>query len=108
VNPQALELMRVLSASRREVFWKLRVYNSLPYLFSALKIAASTAVIGAIVGEWIGSNEGIGALIIQATYAFDTPLLYATIIVGSTFSACFFLIISAIERLVVRWDTSAH
>jgi len=108
VNPQALELMRVLSASKREVFWKLRVYNSLPYLFSALKIAASMAVIGAIVGEWIGSNEGIGALIIQATYAFDTPLLYATIIVGSTFSACFFLVISAIERLVVRWDTSAH
>ncbi len=108
VNPQALELMRVLSASKREVFWKLRVYNSLPYLFSALKIAASMAVIGAIVGEWIGSNEGIGALIIQATYAFNTPLLYATIIVGSTFSACFFLVISAIERLVVRWDTSAH
>jgi NitT/TauT family transport system permease protein len=107
VNPQALELMRVLSASKREVFWKLRVYNSLPYLFSALKIAASMAVIGAIVGEWIGSNEGIGALIIQATYAFDTPLLYATIIVGSTFSACFFLVISAIERFVVRWDTNA-
>ncbi len=108
VNPQALELMRVLSASKREVFWKLRLYNSLPYLFSALKIAASTAVIGAIVGEWIGSNEGIGALIIQATYAFDTPLLYATIIVGSTFSACFFFIISAIERFVIRWDSSAH
>jgi NitT/TauT family transport system permease protein len=108
VNPQALELLRVLSASKREVFWKLRIYNSLPYLFSALKIAASTAVIGAIVGEWIGSNEGIGALIIQATYAFDTPLLYATIIVGSTFSAGFFLFISAIERLAIQWDTSAH
>src|SRR6185436_29179 len=52
VNPQAMELMRVLSASKREVFFKLRLYNSLPYLFSALKIAASTAVIGAIVGEW--------------------------------------------------------
>ncbi|MFL5240136.1 MAG: ABC transporter permease [Rhizomicrobium sp.] len=51
VNPQAMELMRVLSASKREVFFKLRLYNSLPYLFSALKIAASTAVIGAIVGE---------------------------------------------------------
>lgn len=108
VSPPALELMRVLSATKGEVFWKLRVYNSLPYLFSALKIAASTAVIGAIVGEWIGSTQGIGALIIQATYAFDTPLLYATIVVGSTFSACFFFIISAIERLVVRWDTTTH
>jgi len=106
VNPQALELMRVLSASPREVFWKLRVRNSLPYLFSALKIAASTAVIGAIVGEWIGSTNGIGALIIQATYNFDSPLLYATIVVGSTFSALFFAVISVIERRLLRWNTA--
>ena len=106
VNPQALELMRVLSASQREVFFKLRVKNALPYLFSALKIAASTAVIGAIVGEWIGSNVGIGALIIQATYNFDSPLLYATIVVGSTFSALFFGVISTLERRVIKWNVA--
>jgi len=102
VNPQAMELMRVLSASKREVFFKLRLPHSLPYLFSALKIAASTAVIGAIVGEWIGSTLGIGALIIQATYAFDSALLYATVIVGSCFSMSFFLLISLIESLALR------
>ena len=102
VNPQAMELMRVLSASKREVFFKLRLPHSLPYLFSALKIAASTAVIGAIVGEWIGSTLGIGALIIQATYAFDSALLYATVIVGSCFSMSFFLLISLIERMALR------
>jgi NitT/TauT family transport system permease protein len=104
VNPQAMELMRVLSASKTEVFFKLRLQNSLPYLFSALKIAASTAVIGAIVGEWIGSVAGIGALIIQAMYSFDSAMLYATVVVGSTFSVCFFLVISGIERLMVRWQ----
>ncbi|HEX2556452.1 MAG TPA: ABC transporter permease [Microvirga sp.] len=104
VNPQAMELMRVLSASKREVFFKLRLQNSIPYLFSALKIAASTAVIGSIVGEWIGSTVGIGALIIQATYNFDSALLYATVIVGSTFSVLFFLAITVVERLVVRWN----
>jgi NitT/TauT family transport system permease protein len=104
VNPQAIELMRVLSASRREVFFKLRVQNSLPYLFSALKIAASTAVIGAIVGEWIGSTVGIGALIIQATYNFDSALLYATVIVGSSFSLLFFFTITVAERFFVRWQ----
>ena len=104
VSPEQLELMRVLSATPREIFFKLRVQNSLPYLFSALKIAASTAVIGAIVGEWIGSNVGIGALIIQATYNFDSALLYATIVVGSTFSALFFALISFIERRVIRWN----
>jgi NitT/TauT family transport system permease protein len=107
VNPQAMELMRVLSASRREIFFKLRLHNSLPYLFSALKIAASTAVIGAIVGEWIGSTVGIGALIIQATYNFDSALLYATVIVGSSFSVLFFAVITLAERLVVRWQPPA-
>jgi NitT/TauT family transport system permease protein len=104
VNPQAMELMRVLSASKREVFTKLRLYNSLPYLFSALRISASSSVVGAIVGEWIGSNYGIGALIIQATYAFDSALLYATVLVGSAFSVLFFMAISLAERLIVRWQ----
>ena len=103
VSPQSMELMHVLSASRWEVFTRLRVPTSIPYLFSALKIAASTAVVGAIVGEWIGSQEGIGALIIQATYNFDSALLYATVITGSAFSVLFFLVIRLAERLCVRW-----
>lgn len=106
VRAEQLELMRILSATSREVFFRIRVPNALPYLFSALKIAASTAVIGAIVGEWIGSNTGIGALIIQATYNFDSPLLYATIVVGSTFSALFFGVISLAERSMLRWHTA--
>jgi NitT/TauT family transport system permease protein len=106
VNKQQLELMHVLSASQTEVFIKVRLKNAMPYLFSALKIAASTAVIGAIVGEWIGSTVGIGALIIQATYNFDTPLLYATIVVGSVFSATFFAVISMAERYFLKWNVA--
>jgi len=106
VNPQSMELMRVLSASRSEIYFKLRLYNSLPYLFSALKIAASTSVIGAVVGEWIGSTRGIGALIIQATYNFDSALLYSAVIMSSLFSGAFFLAITMIEKLVVRWQPS--
>jgi len=104
VNPQSMELMRVLSASRTEIYFKLRLQNSLPYLFSALKIAASTSVIGAVVGEWIGSTRGIGALIIQATYSFDSALLYSAVIMSSLFSGAFFLTITMIEKLVVRWQ----
>jgi NitT/TauT family transport system permease protein len=107
VNSQSLELMKVLSASKTEIFFKLRLLNSVPYLFSALKIAASTAVIGAIVGEWIGSNTGIGALIIQSTYNFDSAMLYATVIVGSAFSVAFFLAVTLVERLVIRWQPLA-
>ena len=108
VNPQSMELMRVLSASKTEVFFKVRLFNSLPYLFSALKIATSTSVIGAVVGEWIGSTKGIGALIIQSTYNFDSPLLYATIVVGSTFSALFFGVISLAERRLLRWNVARN
>lgn len=104
VNPQSMELMRVLSASKREVFFKLRLFNSLPYLFSALKIATSTSVIGAVVGEWIGSTKGIGALIIQATYNFDSALLYAAVIMSSCLAGAFFLLVTLLERLVVRWQ----
>ena len=103
VNPQALELMRVLSASRREVFFKLRVYAALPYLFSALRIAASMSVIGAVVGEWIGATQGIGAMIIQATYNFDSALLYAAITMSACLSGCFFMVIVALERMIIRW-----
>ena len=106
VSPEQLELMRILSATPREVFLKLSVQNSLPYLFSALKITSSTAVIGAIVGEWIGSTKGIGALIIQSTYNFDSPMLYATIVVGSTFSALFFGVVSWAERLALKWHVA--
>jgi NitT/TauT family transport system permease protein len=106
VSPQQMELMRILSASPSEIFLKLRLKSSLPYLFSALKIASATSVIGAIVGEWIGATTGIGALIIQATYNFNSPLLYATIVIGSLFSAAFFGLISWLERYFLKWNVS--
>lgn len=104
VNPQAMELMRVLSASRTEVFFKLRVFSSLPYLFSALRISASLAVIGAVVGEWIGATNGIGALIIQATYNFDSALLYSAIVMSALLTGAFYLAVALLERAVVRWQ----
>lgn len=104
VDKQALELLRVLSASRREVFWKVRIFASLPYLFSSLKISATSSVIGAIVAEWIGSQTGLGYLIIQATYSFNTPLLYATMVVASVMAVIFFATIGIAERLIVTWD----
>ncbi|GAA2434220.1 ABC transporter permease [Actinomadura vinacea] len=104
VDKQAIELFRVLSASQAEIFWRLRVFASLPYLFSALKISATSCVIGAIVAEWIGAQKGLGFVIIQATYNFTTPLLYAAMIVASLMAVVFFGAIGLIERLVVTWN----
>jgi len=104
VNPQAMELMRVLSASKTEIFFRLRLQNSLPYLFSALRIAASMSVIGAVVGEWVGATVGIGAMILQATFNFDSPLLYAAIVMSATLSGLFFLLVTLAERWIIRWE----
>ena len=103
VDPQALELMHVLSASRWEVFRHVRWPTSLPYLFSALRIASTASLLGAIVGEWIGSNTGLGYLIVVATYDYRTPLLYATMAVASAVALVFFYGISVVERYAVPW-----
>jgi NitT/TauT family transport system permease protein len=107
VSPQELELMRMLSASKSEIFWKLRVYRSLPYLFAALKIAATSCVIGAIVGEWIGSNRGLGALIIDATFNYRSALLYATIFLSSGLAVALFALVGLLERLTIKWDAES-
>lgn len=109
MSSQMHELMRVLSASPREVLFKVRLQASLPYLFAALKIASTTCVIGAIVGEWIGSNYGLGSLIIEATYNFRSPLLYATVILGSGLAVLLFSLTTLAERLLLTWKpANAH
>lgn len=107
VEKEHLELFRLLSASRSETFWKLRAFASMPFLFSSLRITATTSVIGAIVAEWIGSQRGLGYLIIQATYNFDTPLLYATMIMASLVAVVFFSIVTILERLFVTWSAES-
>lgn len=107
VSPAALELMQVLSATKAEIFWKLRLQSSLPFLFAALKIAATTCVIGAIVGEWIGSSFGLGALIIEATYNFRSSLLYATVFVAALLAVLLFSAVSLLEARIIRWKSPA-
>ena len=99
VNPQAMELMRVLSASRARSSSSCASTPRCRILFSALRIAASMSVIGAVVGEWIGATQGIGAMIIQATYNFDSALLYAAITMSACLSGSFFMVIVALERV---------
>ncbi|MCR4268128.1 ABC transporter permease [Nitratireductor sp. ZSWI3] len=106
VGKDALDLAQILSATKNEVFWKIRLPASLPYLFAALKIAATTSVIGAIVGEWIGADVGLGALIIDATFNFRSPLLYATVFVSSGLAVLLFLMVTLLERRLVYWTAN--
>lgn len=104
VEASALELMRVLSATRAQTFFKLRLPSSLPFLFAALKISSASSVIGAIVAEWIGADVGLGYLIIVSTFEFRTGLLYATTVMASFLALGLFLAIVVLERLIVRWQ----
>lgn len=107
VNPQLLELMHVLSASKTEVFLRIRIYSALPYIFSALKISVTMCVLGAIVGEWIGSNQGIGYLLLQSMFDFNAPRLFATILTASVIAITGFAIVSMLEKWIIRWDPGA-
>ena len=97
------ELFRVLSATRSEIFWSLRLPRALPMLFSSLRIASATAVIGAIVGEWIGSDKGLGALIIQASFNYQSDRLYAAIVLSSCLSIALFCAVVLVERRVIKY-----
>jgi len=103
-DPQAMELMHVLSASKAEVFRYVRWPSSLPYLFSAMRIASTSSVLGALVAEWIGTNKGLGYLIVLTTYDFRTALLYAAMVVTSAIALAFFFLVSILEWLLVRWE----
>ncbi|MBY3348851.1 ABC transporter permease [Rhizobium laguerreae] len=97
-----LDLMHVLSASGWETFWRLRAPRSAPLLFASLRISATTCVIGAIVGEWIGSNQGLGAVIIQSTFNYQAERLFAAVVLASFSGIVFFAAVAQIERIFRR------
>jgi len=99
-----LELFRVLSASKLETMWRLRLPRAMPFLFASLRISSATAVIGAVVGEWIGSDRGLGAMIIQATFNYQSGRLYAAITLCSLLAIVLFLIVVSVEKLVLRYE----
>jgi NitT/TauT family transport system permease protein len=103
VSPQALELMHILSASKRDIFFKLRLPSSLPYVFSGLKVASTLSVIGAIVAEFTGADRGIGYVVVAASYRIDTKLMFAGIAYSSVAGILFFNLISLLEKLLLRW-----
>jgi NitT/TauT family transport system permease protein len=105
-DPRALELMRSCAASRWTIFWKLRMPASLPYLFAALKVAATASIVGAIVGEGNpgGSRFGLGRSILNFNeqYTSAPEKLWAAIFVAALLGLSFFLAVRMVELLVLR------
>lgn len=79
-DPVRLQLFRMLGATRRQTLWRLKVPSGLPSILSGLRIAAVLSLVGAVVGEFIGSSRGLGALIIGAQGSMDTALMFAVLV----------------------------
>jgi len=104
VEEDLLDLVRYLHASTFQIFLKIRLPNSLPYVFSGFKISATLCVVGAIVGEFIASTQGLGYLIKSSQGTMDTPPMFASLILISALGLSFFGMISLIERWVMPWQ----
>lgn len=102
-DPKAMDLMHLLSANKTQIFSKLRLPSSLPFLFSAMKISSNLSVIGAIVAELSGAKAGIGFRILTASYRLETDILFASIIFASLSGILFFSLIVFIEKRVINW-----
>jgi len=109
VEPAAVELMRSYAASEWTVLRVLRVPNALPYFFTALKVSATLSLIGAIVGEYFGgANDVLGRVVVQSASALRFDVTWAAILLAAATGIAFYLIIVAIERLIIPWHASVR
>jgi NitT/TauT family transport system permease protein len=106
IDPGMIQLARSMGAPRYRVFIKLRLPFALPSIFGGLKVASTLAVVGALTGEFIGSDNGLGYLLVQASGQLDTPLLFATLVLLSAIAMAFFYAIELIERRCIPWHVS--
>jgi NitT/TauT family transport system permease protein len=104
VDPDLLDLVRALRASKWQVFRKIRFPNALPYIFTGLKLNATLSVIGAIVGEFVASERGLGALIVAAGVSLQTPSIFASLILISFLGLGLYAVVVLVERLVAPWE----
>lgn len=109
VEPAKIELMRSYATTPFEVLTKVRIPNSLPYLFNALKVCSTLALIGAIVGEYFGGpRESLGVYILQEAQLFRFDNAWAAIIISALLGIAFYLIILAAERVAIPWHASVE
>lgn len=104
VEPELLDLLRALKARKWQVFLKIRLPNALPYIFVGLKLNAVFATVGAIVGEFIASTGGLGAVIIVGNTTLDTPAIFASLILISAIGLALYLLVIIAERIVMPWE----
>jgi ABC-type nitrate/sulfonate/bicarbonate transport system permease component len=92
-----------MKASRKQIFFKLKVPSAAPYFFSGLRIAAAYAVMGAVISEWVGASKGLGIFMTRAMSSYKTAALFADIVIIAVMSILLYKLIEFIEKKVIRW-----
>ena len=108
VDPDAINLRKVLKANAWQILLKVRIPAALPFVFSGTKIGVSVSVIGAVIGEWVGAKAGLGYLMIHANAQLRVDLIFAAIFALSVLGAGLFVLVSLLERLLVPWRKIAR
>jgi len=103
-----LELARSLRASSLQVFLKVQFPAALPFIFAGAKVAVTLAVIGAVIGEFVGSVGGLGNLLLTANSQLDSPLAWAALVWLSALGILLFMAVVAAERIVMPWADVGH
>jgi len=104
VEPDLLALTSVLRAGKMKVLRKIRFPSALPYIFAGLKLNASMSVVGAIVGEFVASERGLGAVILAAGVTLETPAIFASLILISAVGLAVYGLVVIAERLCMPWE----
>lgn len=104
IEPELLDLVRSLKGSRWQLFAKIQLPGALPYIFSGMKVAAVLAVAGAIVGEFLASDKGLGYLMLQVQVTLDTPAMFMAVILITLIGVLLYGLVLALERLLVVQD----
>lgn len=102
-EPEMLELVRTLRASRWKVLTKIRFPNAVPYIFVGLKLNATMSVIGALVGEFVASDRGLGSLIITSGVTLQTAAIFASLVMISVLGLALYGVVVAVEHVVAPW-----
>ena len=103
-EPELLDLVRALRGSRWQLFTKIQLPGALPYIFSGMKVGAILAVAGAIVGEFLGSDKGLGYLMLQVQVTLDTPAMFMAVILITLIGVALYGSVLLLERLLVAKD----
>ena len=104
VDPELIDLVRSLRGSRWQIFTRIQLPGSLPYVFSGMKVAVVLAVAGAIVGEFIASEEGLGYLMLQVQVTLDTAAMFMAVLLITLVGVILYGLVLGLERLVVVRD----